>query len=133
MVLEKETETSSADEAEAMQIDEAPLLRDWRNQYLDWINRGVLPSDHAQARCIARRAKSFTLIDRELYKCSPSGVLQRCIPIPEGRELLRDIHAGACGHHAAPRTLVGNVFRQGFHWPTVVADATEIMRTCEGC
>jgi transposase InsO family protein len=38
-----------------------------------------------------------------------------------------------CGHHAAPRTLVGNAFRQGFYWPTAVADANEIARTCEGC
>ena len=59
--------------------------------------------------------------------------MQRCIPIPEGREMLRDIHTGVCGHHAAPRTLVGNAFRQGFYWPTAVADATEIVRTCEGC
>ena len=28
-------ETSSMDEAEAMEIDEAPLLRDWRTRYLD--------------------------------------------------------------------------------------------------
>jgi hypothetical protein len=78
-------------------------------------------------------AKSFTLVDGELYKRAASGILQRCIPIPEGRELLRDIHAGICGHHAAPRTLVGNAFRQGFYWPTAVADASEIVRTCEGC
>jgi transposase InsO family protein len=38
-----------------------------------------------------------------------------------------------CGHHAAPRTLVGNAFHQGFYWPTAVADAGEIVRTCEGC
>ena len=38
-----------------------------------------------------------------------------------------------CGHHAAPRTLVGNAFRQGFYWPTAVADANEVVRTCEGC
>src|SRR6185312_13108108 len=44
-----------------------------------------------------------------------------------------DIHAGVCGHHAAPRTLVGNAFRQGFYWPTAVADATDVVRTCEGC
>jgi transposase InsO family protein len=78
-------------------------------------------------------AKSFALVDGELYKRAASGVLQRCVPIPQGRELLRDIHAGVCGHHAAPRTLVGNAFRQGFYWPTAVADASEIMRTCEGC
>jgi hypothetical protein len=47
--METETEPSSADEGEAMQIDEAPPSQDWRNQYLDWINRGVLPSDRAQA------------------------------------------------------------------------------------
>jgi hypothetical protein len=78
-------------------------------------------------------ANSFTLVDGELYKRAASSVLQRCIPIPQGRELLRDIHVGVCSHHAAPRTLVGNAFRQGFYWPTAVADASEIVRTCEGC
>jgi hypothetical protein len=32
-----------------------------------------------------------------------------------------------------PCTLVGNAFRQGFYWPTAVADANEVVRTCEGC
>ena len=109
-----------------MEIDEAPTLQDWRAQYLDWMIRGVLPSNRAQARHLARQAKSFVLIDNELYKCSPSGVLQRCIPILEGNELIRDIHAGICGHNAASRTLVGNAFRQGFYWPTAVADAESI-------
>jgi transposase InsO family protein len=97
------------------------------------MDRGELPSDRSEARRIARMAKSFTLVDGELYKRTTSGVLQRCVPIPQGRELLRDIHAGVCGHHAAPRTLVGNAFRQGFYRPTAVADASEIVRTCEGC
>jgi transposase InsO family protein len=78
-------------------------------------------------------AKSFALVNGELYKRAASGILQRCIPIPERRKLLRDIHAGICGHHAAPRTLVGNAFHQEFYWPTAVADASEIVRTCEGC
>jgi hypothetical protein len=36
-------------------------------------------------------------------------------------------------HHAAPRALVGNAFRQSFYWPTAVADATRIVRSCQGC
>jgi transposase InsO family protein len=28
---------------------------------------------------------------------------------------------------------VGNAFHQGFYWPTAVADASEIVHTCEGC
>jgi hypothetical protein len=84
---------------------------------------------------VARRAKSFVLLgdEKELYHRSPSGILQQCISIAEGQELLREIHSGACGHHAAPRALVGNAFQQGFYWPTAVADATRIVRTCEGC
>jgi transposase InsO family protein len=78
-------------------------------------------------------SKSFTVVNGELYKRATSGILQRCIPMPQGRELLRDIHAGVCGHHAAPRTLVGNAFRQGFYWPIAVADANEVVCTCEGC
>ena len=39
--------TTSADEAEAMEVDEAPTSQDWRVQYLDWMIRGVLPSNHA--------------------------------------------------------------------------------------
>jgi transposase InsO family protein len=121
-----------AGEAEVMDIEPAPSRADWPDKYIAWMDRGELPSDRSEARRIARMAKSFALIDGGLYKRAASGILQRCVPIPEGRELLRDIHAGICGHHAAPRTLVGNAFRQGFYWPTAVADASEIMRTCEG-
>jgi hypothetical protein len=78
-------------------------------------------------------AKSFTLVGGELYKSAVSGVLQRCVPITQGCELLQDIHAGVCSHHAAPRTLVGNTFQHGFYWPSAVADASAIVRTCEGC
>jgi transposase InsO family protein len=120
-------------EAEAMDVELAPSEVDWRDKYIAWMDRGELPSDRSEAMRIARMAKSFTLIDGELYKRAASGILQRCVPIPQGCELLRDIHAGMCDHHAAPRTLVGNAFRQGFYWPTAVADASEIVRTCKGC
>jgi hypothetical protein len=45
---------------------------------------------------LARRAKSFVLLgdEKELYHRSPSGILQRCISIVEGQELLQEIHSG---------------------------------------
>jgi ribonuclease HI len=109
--------------------------RNWQTPYLQYLHRGELPLDRAEARRLAWRAKSFVLMGdgKELYHRSPSGILQRCISIAEGQELLQEIHSGACGHHAAPRALVGNAFRQGFYWPTAVADATRIVRTCQGC
>jgi hypothetical protein len=40
------------------------------------MDRAELPSDRSEARRITRMAKSFTLIDGELYKHAASGVLQ---------------------------------------------------------
>jgi hypothetical protein len=122
-----------ANEAEAMDTEPARRAEDWRAKYFAWMDRGELPPDRSEARRIARMAKSFTIVDGELYKRVAFSVLQRCIPIPQGCELLRDIHAGVFGHHAAPRTLLGSAFRRSFYWPTAVADANEVMCICEGC
>jgi ribonuclease HI len=132
-------EVSSAAEGEALRVEGerngVMPNRNWQTPYLQYLHRGELPLDKAEARQLARRAKSFVLLgdEKELYHRSPSGILQRCISVAEGQELLQEIHSGACGHHAAPRALVGNAFRQGFYWPTAVADATRIVRSCQGC
>jgi hypothetical protein len=133
------SEVPSALEGEALRVEGEPSEvtpnQSWQTLYLQYLHRGELPLDQAEARQLARRAKSFVLLGdgKELYHRSPSGILQRCISIAEGQELLQEIHSGACDHHAAPRTLVGNTFRQRFYWPTAAADATRIVRTCEGC
>jgi ribonuclease HI/transposase InsO family protein len=132
-------EVPLAAEGEALRIEGqrngvAPN-QNWQTPYLQYLLQGELPLDKAEARRLARRAKLFVLLgdEKELYHRSPSGILQRCISVAQGQELLQEIHSGACGHHAAPRTLVGNAFRQGFYWPTAVADATRIVRSCRGC
>jgi ribonuclease HI len=132
-------EVPSAAEGEALrvEIEQNGVTPNLNRQtpYLEYLLRGELPLDKAEARRLARRAKSFVLLgdEKDLYHRSPSGVLQRCISITQGQELLQEIHSGACGHHAAPQTLVGNAFRQGFDWPTAVVDATRIVRSCQGC
>ena len=122
---------------EVMEVNAEPPQTDqnadWRVPFLDWLDRGELPDDRTEARRLARRPKTYALYNDELYRRSPSGVLQRCISAEAGQALLWDLHTGTCGHHVAPRTLVGNAFRQGFYWPTAVADATKLVRSCEGC
>jgi hypothetical protein len=109
-------EAPSAIEEEALPVEEEQngVTPDpnWQTLYLEYLLRGELPIDKTKARRLARRAKSFALLgdEKELYHRSPSGILQRCISIAQGQELLQEIHSGACGHHAAPRALVGNAF-----------------------
>jgi hypothetical protein len=83
-------EAPSAPEGEALHVEGerngVPPNRDWQTPYLQYLHRGELPLDRAEARRLARRAKSFVLLGdgKELYHHSPSGILQRCISIVEG-------------------------------------------------
>jgi hypothetical protein len=54
---------------------QSPRAEDWRDKYIAWTDRGELSSDRSEARRIVRMAKSFTLVDSELYKRAASGVL----------------------------------------------------------
>jgi hypothetical protein len=93
-------ETPSATEDEALRVKEerngVPPNRNWQTPYLQYLHRGELPLDRAEARRLVRRAKSFVLLGdgKELYHRSPPGILQLCISIAEGQELLQEIHSG---------------------------------------
>ena len=104
---------------------------DWRAPLLAYLLEEVLPPKRTKSRWIARCAKTFIAIGDELYKQSPSGVLMKCIPTNLGKQLLLEVHAGICGHHVAPRSLVEKAFRQGFYWPIALRDAEEVIRRCE--
>ncbi|XP_066381954.1 uncharacterized protein [Miscanthus floridulus] len=107
---------SAPSNPEVMELGKDPAaelnpLADWRTPYLDYLLHEALPMDKMEARWLTRRAKSFVVIEDELYKRSHIGILQCYIPIEQGKQLLRDIHGGVYGYHAAPRNLVKNVFR----------------------
>jgi hypothetical protein len=97
-------------EPEVMAIDQLPEPNledpDWRFPILEWLVEGKLPSDQTEARRITRRVKAFVLIEGELYKREAVGILMRCILGDQGRELLREIHVGTCGHHVGPRRIL---------------------------
>jgi len=92
-----------------MELDEDPAtepdpLADWRTPYLNYLLHEALPTDKMVARWLARRAKSFAIVDGKLYRRSHTGILQRYIPVEQGKQLLRDIHSGVYSHHATSRT-----------------------------
>ena len=56
-----------------MELEEDPTtepdpLNDWRILYLDYLLHDMLPTDKTEARRLARHAKSFILVEGELYK-----------------------------------------------------------------
>ena len=69
----------------------------------------------------------------ELHRGSVTGVFQRWISPEEGREILREIHEGDCGHHAGSKTLVAKAFRHFFYWLMAHANAEDLVSKCDGC
>jgi len=58
---------------EVMELKEDPAAEsdpsdDWRTLFLDYLLRNILPADKTEARRLARHAKSFVLVEGELYK-----------------------------------------------------------------
>jgi hypothetical protein len=76
------TEVPSATEGEALRVkgerNRVAPNQNWQTPYLQYLHRGELPLDKAEARQLAQRAKSFVLLgdEKELYYRSPSGILQ---------------------------------------------------------
>ena len=107
---------------------------DWTTPYLNYLLCDELPEDRAEVERIAWRSWRYVVVGGEkLYHRGASEILMRCISEEDERKLLKEIHSGICGNHAASRTLFGKAYRQGFFWPTAVTDADELVRKCEGC
>jgi transcription antitermination factor NusG len=120
-----------------MEIDQAVFtvreVPSWARPIMDFLVGGQVPADETEARRVTRRSKGYTIINKEIYKRSATGVLQRCVEAAEGLEMLREIHQGECGHHASSRALVAKVFRHGFYWPTALQEAEDLVQKCNGC
>jgi hypothetical protein len=113
---------SIAEPEEVMMIEET-----WMQPYLAYMINKKLPEDAVEAKRIIRRSKAFVMLQGKLYKKSISGVLQRCVTPQEGQEILKDIHAGVCRHHASSRAITAKAFRAGFYWLIAIEDAKDIV------
>jgi hypothetical protein len=107
---------------------------DWRQPFTDYLSELKVPSDKNLAEQLILRAKSYLLVRDKLYKRgASSGVLMKCVPKQEGKDILEEIHKVVCGNHTSSRTLVSKAFRRAFYWPTALGDAEELVRRCQGC
>ena len=114
--VQNQTNSSGADNRGTAEPEEVMMIKEtWMQPYLAYMVNKTLPEDTVQAKRIIRRSKAFVVLQGKLYKRSITGVLQWCVTPQEGHEILRDIHAGVCGHHASSRAIAAKAFRAGFY------------------
>jgi hypothetical protein len=107
---------------------------DWRQPFIDYIREQKVPTNKNLAEQITHQAKSYVLVGDKLHRWgATSGVLVKCVPREEGKDILEEIHNGVCGNHASSRTLVSKAFQRVFYWPTALGDVEELVIRCQGC
>jgi hypothetical protein len=89
---------------------------DWRQPFIDYIRKQKVPSEKNKAEQLILRAKTYVLVGDKLYRQgATSGVLMKCIPQDDGKEILEEIHKGVYVNHASSHMLVSKTFRRAFY------------------
>ena len=57
----------------------------------------------------------------------------KCIAGKDTDYVLREVHEGVSENHIGARALAGKVLRRGYYWPTILRDATDLVRRCKIC
>ena len=100
----------------------------WMDPIWDYLVEGTLPSDPKEASKLRARSARFTVHRGTLYKQGFSTPILKCVGKEDTNYILREVHEGIYGNHIGARTLVGKTLR---HWPTMLRDATELVRNCK--
>ena len=115
---------------EVAQIESEPS---WMDPIWDYIIDERLPEDPKEAAKIRTRSARFTNHKGSLYKRGFFTPILKCIAGKHIEYVLREVHEGVCGNHIGARALAGKVLRQGYYWPTILRDATDLVRRCKIC
>ena len=99
----------------------------------EYLELGKLPQDPVESRKITFKANRYLIRDGILYKKAFSNPLLKCLDLVQGQQVLLEVHAGICGNHFRSRSLAYKVLRQGYFWPTLKQDVTEVVKKCREC
>ena len=97
----------------------------------DYLIDRLLPDDPKKASKLRTRSARFTIHKRNLYKRGFFTPILKCVVGKDSDYVLREVHEGVCGNHIRARTLAGKVLRQGYYWPTMLRDATGLVKKCK--
>ncbi|XP_071719256.1 uncharacterized protein [Rutidosis leptorrhynchoides] len=105
----------------------------WMKPIKDYLAYGLLPEDKGEARKIKIKAPSYKLQDGKLYQKSFLTPWLNCMGPSQATIIIQEMHEGVCGFHAGPRSIVANIMRLGYYWPTMHQDTVTTLQTYESC
>ena len=120
----------------SMNVDDeevSPIMFEpsWINPILDYLVDEILLSDPKEASKLGTRSARFTIHRGTLYKRGFSTPILKCIGREDANYVLREVHDGICGNHIGAKSLAAKTPRQRYYWPTMLKDATELVKKCK--
>ena len=135
--LNKQTPVEHLTEPSVGLYDEevSPIMSElsWMDPIWDYLIDGWLPDDPKEASKLKTRSARFTIHKGSLYKRGFFTPILKCIAGKDADYVLREVHEGVCGNHIGARMLAGKVLSQGYYEPTMLRDATELVKKCKVC
>ena len=100
---------------------------------MQYILEGETPPHKWEARKLKALSARYCIINSVLHKRSISGPYLKCVHGLDAIRLMKEMHDGSCGNHAGGRALAIRIKRQGYFWPTIIADCEAYSSSCDKC
>ncbi|XP_058733254.1 uncharacterized protein LOC131604856 [Vicia villosa] len=71
--------------------------------------------------------------DPYLYKRGVDGLIRRCVPEEEQKDVLRACHDSEYGEHFSGDRTASKVLQSGLYWPSLFKDSQEMVKECDKC
>ena len=117
----------------SMVVAPVESMPSWMDPIWNYIIDISLPDNLKEAAKIRARSARFTNHKGSFYKRRFFTPFLKCIAGEDTKYVLREVHEGICGNHIGARALAGKVLRQGYYWPTILKDATDLVKKCRIC
>ena len=85
----------------------------WMTSLVEYLKRGVILDNKEEARRLRSLAPKYTMRGDTLFKRGNSMLLHQCFNDVEAKNVLREVHDGVCGNHAARQSLTLKLLRLG--------------------
>ncbi|XP_057739976.1 uncharacterized protein LOC130957099 [Arachis stenosperma] len=111
-----------------LQIQQAPWFADIANYKVGRkISQGFTKQ---QVKKLLDEARKFLWNEPLLFRRCPDGVIRRCIPENEMKDILWHCHGSAYDGHFGLERPAAKVIQSGFYWPTIFKDARDFVHQC---
>ncbi|XP_061342484.1 uncharacterized protein LOC133288684 [Gastrolobium bilobum] len=109
------------------------LAADWRKPLVDYLEKGILPEDHLEARKLVRDVTQYTIVNDQLFRKGLHNPMLKCLSSEGAKYVLTEIYEGINDHHMGGKALARKALRAGYYWPTMGADSKEHVKKCDSC